>query len=120
MPKHPSHILELAHKGAAHRLEELRAEIRSLVKAFPDLAGRGRRRKVDISAEPAATVDPIRRRRRRMSPGCAQSGQCVDEEVLGGEATSQQDLNLLPRIRASGVEVYVAPTPCPRAHPACL
>jgi hypothetical protein len=66
MPKHSSHILELARKGAGHRLEELKAEIASLVKTFPHLAGRGPQR-IDLSAEPAATVDRIRRKR-RMSP----------------------------------------------------
>jgi len=38
MPKHSSHILELARKGAETRLQELRAEIAALVKDFPHLA----------------------------------------------------------------------------------
>lgn len=67
MAKHSSHILELARKGAEHRIEELKAEIASLVKTFPHLAGRGRRQGIDVSSEPAATVDRIRRKR-RMSP----------------------------------------------------
>jgi len=69
MPKRSSHILELARKGAQHRLDELKAEIASLVKTFPHLTGGGRHQGIDLSAEPAATVDPIRRkRRRRVSP----------------------------------------------------
>jgi hypothetical protein len=42
--KHSSHVLEMARKGAEHRLEELKAEMASLVKAFPHLARRGARR----------------------------------------------------------------------------
>ena len=33
MPNHPSHILELAKRGAEHRYAELKAEIELLVKA---------------------------------------------------------------------------------------
>jgi hypothetical protein len=40
MSKHPSHILALARKGAEHRYAELKAEIATLVKHFPGLAGR--------------------------------------------------------------------------------
>ena len=35
--QHSSHILELAARGAKHRYEELRAELASLVRHFPDL-----------------------------------------------------------------------------------
>lgn len=44
MAKHSSHVLEMARKGAEHRLEELKTEITSLIKAFPHLAGRQGRR----------------------------------------------------------------------------
>jgi hypothetical protein len=37
MPKHPSHILELAKRGAEQRYHELKAELDSLVKDFPHL-----------------------------------------------------------------------------------
>ena len=71
MPKHSSHILELARRGAEHRYEELKAEIVSLVKAFPHLKthrpGQRRAMPIDISAEPAAMIDRPRRKRRRMS-----------------------------------------------------
>ena len=40
MAKHSSHILELARKGAQHRLEELQAEIAALKRDFPELAAR--------------------------------------------------------------------------------
>jgi hypothetical protein len=42
MPKHSSHILDMARKGAEHRYQELKAEIATLVKNFPHLAGRAR------------------------------------------------------------------------------
>jgi hypothetical protein len=67
MPKHSSHILELARRGAEHRYEELKAEIATLVKTFPYLTGRARRLKIDTSTDPAATIDRGRRKRRRMS-----------------------------------------------------
>jgi hypothetical protein len=38
MAKHPSHILELARKGAEARYQDLKAEIAALVKYFPHLA----------------------------------------------------------------------------------
>jgi hypothetical protein len=40
MAKHSSHILDMARKGAEHKYEELKAEIASLVRNFPHLAGR--------------------------------------------------------------------------------
>ena len=36
MPKHSSHIIDMALKGAEHKYEELKAEIAALVKNFPD------------------------------------------------------------------------------------
>jgi len=63
-------MLELARRGAEHRLAELHAEIVSLIKAFPHLRrARGGRRKprIDVSAEPAATIDRPARKRRPLS-----------------------------------------------------
>ena len=40
MIKHPSHILDMARKGAEHKYQELKAEIAALVKNFPHLASR--------------------------------------------------------------------------------
>ena len=40
MAQHSSHILDMARKGAAHRYEELHAELAALVRNFPHLAGR--------------------------------------------------------------------------------
>jgi hypothetical protein len=37
MPKHPSHLVELAKRGAALRLQELANEARWLVEIFPHL-----------------------------------------------------------------------------------
>jgi hypothetical protein len=63
MPKHSSHILELARKGAEYRLRELKAEIASLKKVFPHLSfGSG------VSpAMPDSVEEPKLRPRRRMS-----------------------------------------------------
>jgi hypothetical protein len=69
MAKHSSHILELARKGAEHRLEELRLEIAALIHHFPHL-GKGTRSRrlaqIDLSSEPAATIDwkPLKKRHR--------------------------------------------------------
>jgi hypothetical protein len=69
MPKHSSHILELARKGTEHRYHELKTEIAALRKYFPELARapRSKRPQIDMSSEPAATIDRPRRKRRRMS-----------------------------------------------------
>jgi hypothetical protein len=37
MPKHPSHILELARRGAEERYRELIAELKMLTRSFPHL-----------------------------------------------------------------------------------
>jgi hypothetical protein len=66
--RHSSHILDLARKGAEHRFEELKAEIGALIKHFPHLSDLGRvSHQIDISAEPAATIDRKPRRRSGMS-----------------------------------------------------
>jgi hypothetical protein len=52
MAKHPSHILELARKGAEHRHEELKAEIAALIKTFPHL------REGQASVRKSASVKP--------------------------------------------------------------
>jgi hypothetical protein len=68
---HSTHFLALARKGAEHRYAELKAEIVSLLKAFPDLkthrSGRRPATAIDISSEPAAMIDQPRRKRRKMS-----------------------------------------------------
>jgi hypothetical protein len=61
MPTHPSHILELAKRGAEHRYQELKAEIESLVKLFPHL----RSRLGGPLSTPVETVKRALRRRRR-------------------------------------------------------
>jgi len=67
MPKHPSHILELARRGAEHRYQELKAELASLVKLFPHLTGRTGVpvRMLDLVLGSAPPVP--KRRRKRMS-----------------------------------------------------
>jgi hypothetical protein len=62
MLKHPSHILELAKRGAEHRYQELKAELESLAKMFPHL----RTHSGGPLSAPVETVKrAIRRRRRR-------------------------------------------------------
>jgi hypothetical protein len=66
MPRQSSRILELARKGAEHRLEELLAEIATLIENFPHLNRRAHRRpQIDLSSEPAAIIDRKPRGRRR-------------------------------------------------------
>jgi hypothetical protein len=71
MPKHSSHILDLARRGAEHRYAELKAEMSSLVKTFPDLVGKaGRQVSGSVSKGSAAVeaeVPVVRRRARKMS-----------------------------------------------------
>jgi hypothetical protein len=62
MPRHPSHILDLAKRGAEHRYQELRAEIESLVKLFPHLRGHSGSR---LSTRIETVKRAIRRRRSR-------------------------------------------------------
>jgi hypothetical protein len=66
--RHSSHILDLARKGAEHRFEELKAEIRALIKQFPHLSDLVRvSHQIDLSAVPAATIDRQPRGRSRRS-----------------------------------------------------
>jgi hypothetical protein len=67
MAKHPSHILEMARKGAEHRHEELKAEIAALIKTFPHLreerkASVRRSASVKPGKELAADATPVRKR----------------------------------------------------------
>jgi hypothetical protein len=62
MPKHPSHILELARKGAETRIQELRAEIAALIKDFPHLAEQAG---TAIGTAVGRTEAEVRRRVRR-------------------------------------------------------
>jgi len=74
MPKQSSNLLELARRGAAIRLAELKAEVAALVKAFPYLESgsrkrsKGQRERIDASLEwgAAAVMDakPPRKRKR--------------------------------------------------------
>jgi hypothetical protein len=67
MAKHSSHILEMARKGAEHRYEELKAEIATLVKHFPHLAGKARTTVVNAGRAVEAEDQQVRRRGRKMS-----------------------------------------------------
>ena len=69
MAKHSHSILELAKKGATHRYQELKAEIASLLKAFPHLRyGSAVSPAMPDSVEEAT----IRRRRKRPKMSAAQ------------------------------------------------
>ena len=71
MARHSSHILEMARKGAEHRYEEMKAEVASLVKNFPHLAGRtGKQISKAVSRGRAvveAEAPKVRRRAKKMS-----------------------------------------------------
>ena len=60
MPNYPSHILELAKRGAEHLYQELKAEIESLDTLFPHLRGASASR----LGSPAGTVKRATRRRK--------------------------------------------------------
>ncbi len=64
MSKHPSHILELAKRGAEHRYQELKAEMAALEKLFSHLHYGSA---VSPAMPGAAGESRIRRRRRKMS-----------------------------------------------------
>ena len=66
MPRHPSHILEFAKRGAEHRYQEIQAEIAELEKVFSHL----RQGSAVSPALPDAVEEPTvpRRRRRTLSP----------------------------------------------------
>jgi len=67
MAKHSPHILELARKGAQHRLEELQAEMTALRRHFPDLAERAGRALGTAVGKAEAELNRTRRRSRNMS-----------------------------------------------------
>lgn len=58
MATHPSHILEMARKGAEHKYEELKSEIATLVTNFPHLAGRKDRVSKAGSYKPIKELGP--------------------------------------------------------------
>jgi hypothetical protein len=64
MPKHSSHILELAKRGAEHRYQELKAELKTLEKLLSRLHYGSA---VSPAMPGAAGESRIRRRRRKMS-----------------------------------------------------
>ena len=64
MPKYPSHILELAKRGAEHRYQELKAELNALEKLFSHLHYGSA---VSPALPGAAGESTVRRRRRKMS-----------------------------------------------------
>jgi hypothetical protein len=87
MPNYPSHILELAKRGAEHCYQELRAELGLLVRQFPHLRGGSASR----LGSPAKTVKYPVRRRRRMSAAARKGGQQADEEILGSKTERERE-----------------------------
>jgi hypothetical protein len=67
MPKHPSHILELAKRGAEHRIQVLTAEIDTLQEVLAHLRGRGRRQTSVLDAVTGGPAPVVGRRRKPMS-----------------------------------------------------
>jgi hypothetical protein len=78
MPKHSSHILELARKGAETRLQELRAEIAALVKDFPHLAEQAG---TAIGTAVGRTEAEVRRGVRRSRTMSAAARKAVSERM---------------------------------------
>ena len=68
MAKFPPDILELARKGAAHRYQDLQAEIASLLKAFPHLRYGSAVSPAMPDAVEEPPLRPGRRKRSKMSP----------------------------------------------------
>ena len=67
MPKHSSRILELAKRGAEHRYQELKAELKALEKLF----GRLHYGSAVSPAMPGAAGETTVRRRRKRSMSAA-------------------------------------------------
>lgn len=69
MAKHSTSILDWAKRGAEARWHELQAEVVSLVKTFPHLAGfsKGTKRKGEKSTRATSDALPLTRKRSRMS-----------------------------------------------------
>ena len=73
MPKHSSHIIDMALKGAEHKYEELKAEIAALVKHFPHLRTGGVARGMAAVSKGGRAVmtavagGPTPKKRRKMS-----------------------------------------------------
>ena len=103
MPKHSSHMLELAKRGAALRLRELANELDLLVRAFPDLHDA-----FDADELPVSFIvrrDAPRRRERRHTTetdvGRRQtSGEPAHEEILGGTSRGPQDVTTDLEVRS--------------------
>src|SRR5437764_374002 len=78
MPRHPSHILELAKRGAEARIQELQAEIKSLTQIFPHL-----RYGAAVSPAMPDTVEDgkSRGRRRRRSKMSAAARKAVSDRM---------------------------------------
>ena len=71
MAKHSSHILELARRGAHHRYAELKAELDSLVRHFPELrravVKRGRKAIKDAAVAVQHAMEETPKPKRKMS-----------------------------------------------------
>ena len=74
MAKHSSHVLEMARKVAEHRLDELKAEITSLIKAFPHL-------EFGSAISPAAPKQEFDRLRKRRKPMSAAAKKAVSARM---------------------------------------
>jgi hypothetical protein len=75
MAKSSSLIRQLARTGAVARLNELKAEIAAIERAFPDLAGGGR------SGRPRATDAALVAKKRTRKPMTAAQKKAVGERM---------------------------------------
>ena len=96
--KHSSHVLEMARKGAEHRLDELKAEIASLIKTFPHLAARqGRRLARGSAGLAAAAKDTLkmaarsRRKRSRMSAAARKAVSARMKKYWAAKRAAKKD-----------------------------
>ena len=67
MPKHSSSILEFALRGARARYDELQAEMKSLLRQFPDLVDAMERTRRAANAAARELTAPPPRKRPKMS-----------------------------------------------------
>ena len=97
MAKHSSHVLEMARKGAEHRLDELKAEIASLIKTFPHLAVRQGRRLARGSAGLAGAAKETlkmaagRRKRSRMSAAARKAVSARMKKYWAAKRAAKKD-----------------------------
>jgi hypothetical protein len=91
MPRHSSHILELARRGAEHRYRELKTEMESLVRHFPHLKGAtaaGAERALSAAHEGTPAKRP--RRRRKLSAAARKAISLAQKKRWAAQKAAQK------------------------------